>query len=68
MGEWGASTKEYKLVEFQQRVWAKVPPEDEEGLSMKPKSVRQRKWRAKLKEKRDYEDYIKQIKEQAKNK
>ena len=68
MGEWGPSVKEYSLYHFQCRIGAKIPPEDEEGLSMKPTSVRQRKRRAKLKKKADYEQYIRDMRKNVREK
>lgn len=68
MGEWGRSTKEISLVEFQQWVWKKIPPEDEEWLSQTVEARKKRNYRAKLKTKKDYENLLKSLKEQAKRK
>lgn len=71
MGEWGTSTKEYRLVEFQQRIGKKITPDDlvdTKILSNNPKSVRQRKWREWVKKKKDYEDLLKRLRENAINK
>jgi hypothetical protein len=71
MGEWGTSTKEYRLVEFQQRIGRKITPDDlvdTKILSNNPKSVRQRKWREWVKKKKDYEDLLKRLRENAINK
>ena len=71
MGEWGTSTKEYRLVDFQQRIGAKITPDDlvdTKILSQNPKSVRQRRRREGLKEKKDYENLLKELKENAKKK
>ena len=66
MGEWELNTREVSLVEFQQWIWAKIPPEDEEWFSQNPKSIRQRRRRNKLKTKKDYENLLKTLKEEAK--
>lgn len=69
MGEWGTSIKEFGLLEFQQRVGGKITPDDlvdQIAYSENPKSMRQRKWRQWLKEKKDYEDLLKQMRENAK--
>lgn len=71
MGEWGTSTKEYRLVEFQQRIGRKITPDDlvdTKILSNNPKSVRQRKRREWVKKKKDYEDLLKRLRENAINK
>lgn len=66
-GQWGRSIKEIELLEFQQRIGAKIPPEDEEWLSQTKEAIKKRKYRAKLKEKKDYENLLEQLKERAKN-
>lgn len=71
MGEWGTNTKEFRLVEFQQWIGGKITPDelvDTKLLSQKPKSIRQRKWREGLKQKKDYEDLLRKLREDAKNK
>lgn len=71
MGEWGTSTKEYRLVDFQQWIGRQITPDDLIGtitLSNNPKSVRQRKWREKKKKKKDYEDRLNQMREEARRK
>lgn len=71
MGEWWASVKEYWLVEFQQWIGRKITPDDlvdTKLLSQNPKSVRQRRWREKLKDKKDYENLLKELRENAKQK
>lgn len=69
MGERGTSTKEYRLVDFQQRIGGKITPDDlvdTKLLSQNPKSVRQRKWRKGVKQKKDYENLLKELRENAK--
>ena len=69
MGERGASTKEYKLVEFQQRLGERITPDDlvdQIAYSENPKSMRQQRWREGLKEKKDYENLLKEMRENAK--
>lgn len=56
MEEWGRNIREIGLLEFQQRVGAKVPRED---WSEKGSAPRQRK----LQEKKDYEKYIEDLRE-----
>ena len=71
MGEWGRSIKEIGLIEFQQRIGAKITPDDlvdKIELSQNPRSISQRKWRHKMKEKKDYEDLLKSLREQARQK
>ena len=68
VGEWGRSIKEIRLVEFQQRVGKRIPPEDEEWLSQTVEAKKKRKYRAKLKEKKDYEELLRTLRENAKNK
>lgn len=63
MGQWERDVKEAKLIGFQQRIWRKIPAEDEEddrlkGQTPKKASIRQRRWR----EKKKYEDYINELK------
>lgn len=60
MGEWGWSIREISLLEFQQRIGAKIPPEDEEGLSQTKEAIKKRKYRAKKKQ--EYEDLLKKMK------
>ena len=65
-GERGTSTKEHRLVEFQQRRGERITPDDlvdQIELSNNKRAVEKRKYRAKLKEKRDYENYLKEIRE-----
>lgn len=62
MGQWERDVKEVKLLGFQQRIWRKIPAEDEEddrlkGQAPKKASIRQRRWR----EKKKYEDYINEL-------
>lgn len=64
MGQWERDVKEAKLIGFQQWIGKKIPAEDEEddrlkGQTLKKASIRQRRWR----EKKKYEDYIKELKE-----
>ena len=69
MGEWGTSTKEYRLVDFQQRLGEKITPDDlvdQIAYSENPKSMRQQRWREGLKEKKDYENLLKEMRENAK--
>ena len=69
MGEWGTSVKEYWLYEFQQRLGEKITPDDlvdQVELSQNKRAVEKRKYRARLKEKKDYENYIKEMKNRAK--
>ena len=71
MGQWGPSVKEYRLIDFQQRIGGKITPDDlvdTKLLSQNPKSARQRKWRQRLKQKKDYENLLKQLREDAKKK
>lgn len=73
MGEWGTSTKEYRLIDFQQRVGAKIPLEDVEERYSKPFStnkntLKSRKKRERLKEKKDYEELLRELREEAKKK
>lgn len=51
-------------MEFQQRIGAKIPPEDEEGLSQTKEAIKKRKYRANLKKKKkqEYEDLLKKMK------
>lgn len=65
MGEWEPNTRELKLIEFQQRIGGKIPPEDEEGLSQTKEAIKKRNYRARLKEKKDYENLLKELKEKA---
>lgn len=70
MGEWGRSTKEIGLVEFQQWIGNKIEPDDlvdKVVLSESKRAVEKRKYRAKLKEKKDYENLLKSMREQARN-
>ena len=69
MGEWGTSVKEYWLCEFQQWLTAKITPDDlvdQVELSQNKRAIEKRKYRARLKEKKDYENYIKEMKKRAK--
>ena len=68
LGECWASVREFGLLEFQQRVWEKIPPEDEEGLSQNKEAIKKRNYRARLKQKKDYENLLKELKENAKKK
>lgn len=68
MGEWGPNTREIKLIEFQQWVGSKIPPEDEEWLSQTVEARKKRNYRAKLKTKRDYDELLRGLKENAKKK
>jgi len=71
MGEWGRSIKEIGLFEFQQRLGKKIVPDDQVDqieLSQNHFSVNQRNWRHRVKEKKDYENLLKDLKEQAKKK
>ena len=69
MGEWGRSIKEIRLVEFQQRIGAKIPTEIEEELFRKTGEVndntlKKRKKIAKRKlSKVDYEEYLRNMRE-----
>ena len=67
LGEWGTSVKEYWLMGFQQRVGSKIPTEEEEQYH-KPfttniNSLKSRRRRAnkKLRERQDYENYLKEM-------
>lgn len=55
-------------MEFQQRIGAKIPPEDEEGLSQTKEAIKKRKYRANLKKKKkqEYEDLLKKMKDKYK--
>lgn len=69
MGEWGTSTKEYRLVDFQQRLGEKITPDDlvdQAEYSQSKWAVDKRKYREWLKEKKDYENLLKEMREQAK--
>lgn len=69
MGERGASVKEYRLVEFQQRLGEKITPDDlvdQTIYSQNPKSMRQQRRRKNLKDKQDYEDLLREMRENAK--
>lgn len=66
MGEWGRSVKEISLIEFQQWICAEIPPEDEEGLSQTKEAIKKRRYRAKLKEKKDYENFLREMRAKAK--
>ena len=64
--EWWASVKEFGLYEFQQRLGEKITPDDlveQVELSQNKRAVDKRKYRKKLKEKKDYEDYLREIRE-----
>jgi len=65
MGEWGRCVREISLLEFQQWVGKKIPPEDEEWYSQTVEAKKKRKYRAKLKEKKDYENLLRQMKARA---
>lgn len=70
MGERGTSVKEYRLLDFQQRVGSKITPDDlvdQIAYSQNPKSMRQQRRRQKVKEKRDYENLLREMKERAKS-
>ena len=67
--EWGTSVKEFGLLEFQQRIGGKITPDDlvdTKLLSQNPKSIRQRKRREWVKQKKDYENILKELRENAK--
>ena len=71
--EWGTSIKEYRLIEFQQRLGERIPDEDIEEKYSKPFStnentLKSRRKREKLKEKIDYENLLKELRENAKKK
>jgi hypothetical protein len=69
MGEWGTSTKEYRLVDFQQRLGEKITPDDlvdQVEYSQSKWAVDKRKYREWLKEKKDYENLLREMREQAK--
>ena len=68
LGEWTRSIKEIGLIEFQQRIGRKIPPEDEEGLSQTKEAIKKRHYRARLKEKKDYENLLRELRENAKKK
>lgn len=53
-------------MEFQQRIGAKIPPEEEEGLSQNKEAIKKRKYRARLKEKKDYENLLEEMKKRVK--
>ena len=65
MGEWGRSIKEISLIEFQQRIGARIPPEDEEWLSQTKEAIKKRRYRAK--KKKDYEELLRQMRKGARN-
>jgi len=69
MGERGASTKEYKLVEFQQRLGEQIPNENIEmpdwpSQTFRAKKKRRLRANQKLR-KEDYEEYLRQMRERA---
>lgn len=68
MGEWGRNIREISLLEFQQWIGKKIPPEDEEWLSQTKEAIKKRNYRARLKEKKDYEELLRQMRARAKNK
>ena len=64
--EWGTSVKEFKLIEFQQRLGEKITPDDlveQVEYSQWKRAMEKRKYRAKLKEKKDYENYLREMRE-----
>lgn len=72
MGERGTSTKEYKLVEFQQRLGKKIPTEEDEEMYREPFSTNKNtinsrnKKLKKLMSKEDYEEHLRNMREYAK--
>lgn len=71
MGEWGRSIKEISLLEFQQWIGAGIVPDDlvdQIEYSQVWKSIRQQRWRKKLKWKQDYERLLKELRDDAKEK
>lgn len=67
--EWGTSTKEFRLVDFQQWIGKQITPDDLVDNVLKSQwkwAVAKRKYRAKLKEKADYEAVLNQMREDAK--
>lgn len=71
MGEWGRNIKEISLMEFQQWVGKKVVPDefvDQIEYSQSKRAISKRKYRNKLKEKKDYENFLREMREEAKKK
>jgi hypothetical protein len=66
LGEWGRSVKEISLLEFQQWIGKRIPPEDEEGLSQTKEAIKKRKYRAKKKQ--EYESLLREMRARAKGK
>ena len=62
--EWGRSIKEISLLEFQQWIGNRIPPEDEEGLSQTKEAIKKRKYRAKKKQ--EYENLLREMRAKAK--
>ena len=64
LGEWGTSVEKLSLLGFQQRIGRKIPSEEEEEYakpySTNKNTLKSRRRRAN-KKKREYEDYIKQL-------
>ena len=69
MGEWGRSVKEIRLIEFQQWIGKKIPTEEAEQYN-KPFSTNQNtlKSRKRRKNKKEYEEILRQLREWAKSK
>ena len=69
MGQWERDIKETKLIEFQQWIWAKIPTEEEEewrkpfSTNVNTLKSRRRRTNKKLREKKDYENYLKYMRE-----
>ena len=66
MGEWGTDIKKFGLLEFQQRLGEKITPDDlveKVELSQSKRAVDKRKYRKKLKEKKDYENYLREMRD-----
>lgn len=72
MGERGTSTKEYRLVDFQQRLGEQIPTEEDEDMYRKPLSTNKNtindrnKKLKKLMTKQDYQEYLREMREYAK--
>ena len=66
MGQWERDVKEVKLIEFQQWIGRQIPTEEEEEynkpFSTNRNTLKSRRRRAN-KKKKEYEDYINELKE-----
>ena len=71
MGQWGRNVEEVKLIGFQQWIGRKIPSEEEEEyakpFSTNKNTLKSRRRRANKKRK-EYEDYLRELKEMRKKK